>query len=166
MDKLINTIMAELEPIANGESETGNYWINDNYNVFAFHEDNGDGDEWISIKLEQYDDNEECINCELYFADTDDMSITGLESAVLTITSWYMNNINIEMRQTLVNIDDKLLCKKQLSDDTDEHKIDFIIDEMYYISAFEDDGIYITAEDGSNIWFESEQEILEYFDIV
>ena len=36
MDKLINAIMAELEPIANGESDTGNYWINDNYNVFAF----------------------------------------------------------------------------------------------------------------------------------
>ena len=51
MDKLINAIMAELEPIANGESETGNYWINDNYNVFAFHENNGDGDEWISVKL-------------------------------------------------------------------------------------------------------------------
>ena len=95
MDKLINAIMAELEQVANGESQTGNYWINDNYNVFAFHEDNGDGDEWISIKLEQYDDNEDCINCELHSADTDDMSLAGLESAVLVIVSWYMNNINI-----------------------------------------------------------------------
>jgi hypothetical protein len=62
MDKLINAIIAELEQIAKGESETGNYWINDNYNVFAFHENNGDGDEWISVKLEQYDNNEECVN--------------------------------------------------------------------------------------------------------
>ena len=85
--------MYGLEQIANGESETGNYWINDNYNVFAFHEDNGDGDEWISIKLEQYGDYEDCINCELYFADTDDMSLAGLESAIRAIVEWYTKNI-------------------------------------------------------------------------
>ena len=97
MDKLINAIIAELEPIANGESETGNYWINDNYNVFAFHENNGDGDEWISVKLEQYDDNEDCINCELYFADTDDMSIEGLKTVVKEVTRWYVNNIQLKV---------------------------------------------------------------------
>ena len=93
MDKLINAIMAELEQIANGESETGNYWINEHYNVFAFHEDNGDGDEWISVKLEQYNDNEDCINCELCFSDTDDMSVAGLETAIKVFVEWYTNYI-------------------------------------------------------------------------
>ena len=86
---LVDAIRIELEPIANGELETANYWINKNYNVFAFHEDNGDGDEWISVKLEQYDDNEECINCELHYSDTDDMSLAGLETAIKTIVEWY-----------------------------------------------------------------------------
>ena len=93
MDKLINAIMAELEPIANGESETGNYWINEHYNVFSFHEDNGEGDEWISIKLEEYGGYEDCINYALYFADTEDMSLAGLESAIRAIVEWYTNNI-------------------------------------------------------------------------
>lgn len=93
MDKLINAIMAELEQIAKREAETGNYWINKHYNVFAFHEDTGEGDEWISIKLEQYGDYEDCVNYELYFADTDDMNLAGLETAIKEVVKWYKNNI-------------------------------------------------------------------------
>ena len=94
--KLINAIMADLNNSKQvNQKQVVTIGLTITYNVFAFHEDNGDGDEWISIKLEQYDDNEDCINCELHSADTDDMSLAGLETAILVIVSWYMNNINI-----------------------------------------------------------------------
>ena len=41
----------------------------------------------------QYDDNEDGIDCELYFADTDDMSLAGLETAIKEVVRWYLNNI-------------------------------------------------------------------------
>ena len=65
-----------------------------------------------------------------------------------------------------MNINTKLQCKEQLADDIEEHGIDFIVGDIYSITAFDDDGIYITAEDGSDVLFENEAEVLRYFEII
>ena len=65
-----------------------------------------------------------------------------------------------------MNINSKLLCKKQLAEDIDEYGIDFIVGKTYYMSSIAIRGFYITAENGSDIWFENESDVLEYFDII
>lgn len=65
-----------------------------------------------------------------------------------------------------MDINTKLLCKKQMADDINEHGIDFIIGNVYSISSMGIGEIDITAEDGSIVWFESESEVLQYFEII
>ena len=65
-----------------------------------------------------------------------------------------------------MNINTKLLCKKQMADDINEHGIDFIVGNTYSISSIGFSEIDIIAEDGSIVWFESESEVLQYFEII
>ena len=65
-----------------------------------------------------------------------------------------------------MDINTKLLCKKQMADDINEHGIDFIIGNVYSIASMGIGEIDITAEDGSIVWFESESEVLQYFEII
>jgi hypothetical protein len=45
------------------EYHVGSYWVNDNYNIFASTVDENEK-QYIELKLEKYDNNEDCIDCE------------------------------------------------------------------------------------------------------
>ena len=61
-EKLEIAIMCELEfLIDETDNKTANYWLDGVHNIFAFINDNGDGDKWIEIHYELYDCNEEII---------------------------------------------------------------------------------------------------------
>ena len=88
--KMINAIMGELESLTN-EAEnitTANYWIDGTHNVFAFINDNGDGDRWIEIHYELYDSEEEIIG-DLIVLNTDDVSKRDLLEQVRVIVNAY-----------------------------------------------------------------------------
>ena len=61
--KTINAIMDELEYLLGEltEGDSANYWLDNTHNVFAFINDNGNGDRWIEIHYELYDCNEDII---------------------------------------------------------------------------------------------------------
>lgn len=65
-----------------------------------------------------------------------------------------------------MDINTKLLCKKQMSEDTDGHGLDFIVGNVYSIPYMGIGEIDIITEDGSIIWFESESDVLKYFEII
>lgn len=88
--KMINAIMGELESLTN-EAEnitTANYWIDGTHNVFAFINDNGDGDRWIEIHYELYDCNEELIG-DLSVGGTDEVDKYELLEEVKAIVNLY-----------------------------------------------------------------------------
>ena len=83
-------IMGELESLTNELTsyETANYWIDSTHNVFAFVNDNGDGDRWIEIHYELYDCNENMIG-DLLVLNTEDVTIEDLLIEVKVIVDAY-----------------------------------------------------------------------------
>lgn len=83
-------IMGELESLTNEltKYETANYWIDSTHNVFAFVNDNGDGDRWIEIHYELYDYDENMIG-DLLVLNTEDVTIEDLLIEVKVIVDAY-----------------------------------------------------------------------------
>ena len=86
-NKTINEIMGELEYLVS-ESKTANYWIDKTHNVFAFINDNGEGDSWIEIHYELYDHNEDIIG-DLMVLDTESIDLVELKQEVETVVNNY-----------------------------------------------------------------------------
>ena len=88
-NKTINAIMGELECLLDETMRiyTANYWIDDTHNVFAFINDNGDGDRWMEIHYELHDE-EEFIGDLLVF-DTEDANREELLKEVIAIVDAY-----------------------------------------------------------------------------
>lgn len=88
-DKLENAIMGELEFLTgNTLMNSTNYWIDNTHNVFAFINDNGDGDKWIEIHYELYDSEEEIIG-DLVVLSTEGVSKRDLLEQVRVIVNAY-----------------------------------------------------------------------------
>lgn len=60
----------------------------------------------------------------------------------------------------------RLLCIKQLADDIKEHGIDFVKGETYTVTAVGNGGSYIGAEDGSDVYFESKEDLEIHFKLI
>ena len=94
-NKTINAIMGELEYLLDETIGvyTANYWIDDTHNVFAFINDNGDGDRWIEIHYELHDRDELYITDnligDLLVLDTEDVNREGLLKEVIAIVDAY-----------------------------------------------------------------------------
>ena len=86
----INAIMGELEYLFEEltEEKSANYWIDNTHNVFAFINNNGDGDRWIEIHYELYDCNEEHIG-DLAVGATDEVDKYELLEEVKAIVELY-----------------------------------------------------------------------------
>lgn len=88
-EKLEIAIMCELEfLIDETDNKTANYWLDGVHNIFAFINDNGDGDKWIEIHYELYDCNEEIIG-DLLVVSTDEINKRQLLEEVRTIVNMY-----------------------------------------------------------------------------
>lgn len=89
-DKTENAIMIELESLVDdmAEDKTANYWLDNAHNVFAFINDNGNGDRWIEIHYELYDCNEEIIG-DLLVLNTDDVNKRELLEQIKVIVNTY-----------------------------------------------------------------------------
>ena len=88
-EKLENSIMSELEfLIDETNNKTANYWLDNAHNIFAFINDNGDGDKWIEIHYELYDCDDEIIG-DLTVLSTDEISKRELLEEVKTIVNMY-----------------------------------------------------------------------------
>lgn len=85
-----NAIVGELEYLLDEsmENKTANYWIDNTHNVFAFINDNGNGDRWIEIHYELYDCNEDIIG-DLLVANTEDVTMEDLLKEVKSIVDTY-----------------------------------------------------------------------------
>ena len=88
--KTINAIMDELEYLLGEltEGDSANYWLDNTHNVFAFINDNGNGDRWIEIHYELYDCNEDIIG-DLLVIGTDDVDREELLGEVCSIVDTY-----------------------------------------------------------------------------
>lgn len=96
MKKIINSATNEIfEDIdyslteVYGDFGTGNYWINDNYNIFAetgvdLDNNNKIERQYIILKLEQYDE-KELVNAEYDYVESKDMEYDSLYKAVETL---------------------------------------------------------------------------------
>ena len=91
--KTINAIMDELGYLVEEatEDKTANYWIDRTHNVFAFVNDNGDGDKWIEIHYELYDCDEEIIG-DLSVWNTNDIDRDEILMFVRMIVDDYYND--------------------------------------------------------------------------
>lgn len=88
-EKLENSIMGELEfLIDETDNKTTNFWIDGTHNIFAFINDNGDGDKWIEIHYELYDCDDEIIG-DLTVLSTDEISKKELLEEVKIIVNMY-----------------------------------------------------------------------------
>ena len=88
-EELENSIMGELEfLIDETDNKTANFWIDDTHNIFAFINDNGDGDKWIEIHYELYDCNNEIVG-DLTVLSTDEISKKELFAEVQSIVNMY-----------------------------------------------------------------------------
>ena len=88
-EKLENSIMGELEfLIEETDNKTANFWIDDTHNIFAFINDNGDGDKWIEIHYELYNCNNEIVG-DLTVLSTDEISKKELFEEVQSIVNMY-----------------------------------------------------------------------------
>ena len=89
----IDAIMGELECLFDKltEEKSANYWIDNTHNVFAFINDNGDGDRWIEIHYELYDCNEENIG-DLAVGVTDEVDRYELLEEVKAIVELYFGD--------------------------------------------------------------------------
>ena len=91
-EKLENSTMGELEfLIDETDNKTANYWLDSAHNIFAFVNDNGDGDRWIEIHYELYDRNEEIVG-DLLVVSTDEISKKELLEEVKTIVNMYVGD--------------------------------------------------------------------------
>ena len=91
-EKLENSIMGELEFLIDKiDNKTANYWLDSAHNIFAFVNDNGDGDRWIEIHYELYDRNEEIVG-DLLVVSTDEISKKELFEEVKTIINMYVGD--------------------------------------------------------------------------
>ena len=91
-EKLENSIMGELEfLIDETDNKTANFWLDDTHNIFAFINDNGDGDQWIEIHYELYDCNNEIVG-DLNVLSTDEISKRELLEEVKTIVNMYVGD--------------------------------------------------------------------------
>ena len=91
-EELENSIMGELEfLIDETDNKTANFWIDDTHNIFAFINDNGDGDKWIEIHYELYDCKNE-IAGDLTVLSTDKSSKKELFAEVKTIVNMYVGD--------------------------------------------------------------------------
>lgn len=70
---------------------SANYWISNRHNIFAEVETDSDKMS-ILIKLEIYDDNNNCIG-DLFVVDTKDMSRKSLRRAVTEIVKYYYGEV-------------------------------------------------------------------------
>lgn len=86
--KLIRAIVDEICGSVS-EASTGNYWINERWNIFCEKGCCLSGGEVIEryyeISLEQYDGKGELIDCQVDYQDTKDMTEKELEKAVRQI---------------------------------------------------------------------------------
>lgn len=90
--QMVNAIMGELENLVSAtDVDSANYWIDSTHNVFAFINDNGDGDRWIEIHYELYDHEEEIIG-DLVVADTEDVNREELLKEIKAIVDIYFND--------------------------------------------------------------------------
>lgn len=68
---------------------TGNYWINERWNIFCEKGYSMSGGEVIetyyAVSLEKYDDKGDCIDCQVDYQDTKDMAGNKLEEAIRKI---------------------------------------------------------------------------------
>lgn len=91
-EKLENSIMSELEfLIDETNNKTANYWLDSAHNIFAFINDNGDGDKWIEIHYELYDCDDEIIG-DLTVLSTDEINKKELLEEVKTIVNMYVGD--------------------------------------------------------------------------
>ena len=91
-EKLENSIMGELEfLIDETDNKTANYWLDDTHNIFAFINDNGDGDRWIEIHYELYNCNNEIVG-DLTALSTDEISKKELFEEIKTIVNMYVGD--------------------------------------------------------------------------
>ena len=91
-EKLENSIMGEFEfLIDETDNKTANYWLDSVHNIFAFINDNGDGDKWIEIHYELYDRNEEIIG-DLLVLSTDEINKRQLLEEVKAIVNMYVGD--------------------------------------------------------------------------
>lgn len=91
-EKLEIAIMCELEfLIDETDNKTANYWLDTAHNIFAFINDNGDGDKWIEIHYELYDRNEETIG-DLLVVSTDEINKRQLLEEVKAIVNMYVGD--------------------------------------------------------------------------
>ena len=92
-NKTVNAIMDELESLtdeASGKTRA-NYWIDNTHNVFAFINDNVNGDKWIEIHYELYDCNNEIIG-DLMVGDTNEVDVEKLLDEVVEIVDHYLGD--------------------------------------------------------------------------
>ena len=91
-EKLENSFMGELEfLIDETDNKTANFWLDDTHNIFAFINDNGDGDKWIEIHYELYDCNNEIVG-DLTVLSTDEISKKELFEEVKAIVNMYVGD--------------------------------------------------------------------------
>lgn len=91
-EKLENMVLDSLVIlIDNKQNITANYWIDNTHNVFAFINDNGNGDRWIEIHYELYDYNTEIIG-DLTVLNTDDVTKQELLNEIRTIVNLYFGD--------------------------------------------------------------------------
>ena len=87
---LINAIQGELEVLLECTYGTANYWIDNTHNAFACIDDNANGDRWIEIHFELYDnEQEEQIVGDLLVVNTEDVSKEELRKAIAIIVDFY-----------------------------------------------------------------------------
>lgn len=92
--KTLNAIMGEMDYLLKEITETGNYWIDETHNVFAFINDNGDDDKWIEVHYELYEPERDDDECEEFIGDidvlsTDTVDYKELRKVVQTIVNMY-----------------------------------------------------------------------------
>lgn len=92
IDKTVNAIMGELDHLILfdiDEPITGNYWIDNTHNIFAFNDGNSKEDEWIELHYELYDSFSGDIIGDIAVLCTEDRSIESLRQRVTDIVKMY-----------------------------------------------------------------------------
>jgi len=91
MEKLIiaatDEIFETIEETFNGNYGVGNYWINKNYNIFTetgvdLDDNNEIERRYYILKLEQYDNDEEILDVEYDYEESENMGYDSLYKAV------------------------------------------------------------------------------------
>lgn len=98
-DEIISTINWSIENFKRNH-HISNYWINNNFNVFAETGVNLDTNneierQYIILKLEQYDNKDNCINIELDYQESIDMQIENISDAVNKLLNRNIEILNL-----------------------------------------------------------------------